>query len=190
MRVVHGFLAFACLALACAGSQPLVTPSGVDLTTAPVVYTLVNLHPDDERARLYAVNYQQPGLIPVCSEVKILGLKSNQMRFQVVKSGKEYSYINHKEAAGEPFNAHLLRFFGPECDRKGIDRLNAADKAGVKAGTVSAGMTKQGVIFAVGYPPKNRTPDLTSNEWTYWKSRFDTFLVTFDDKGKVDGVKN
>lgn len=189
MRVVHGLLAFASLALACA-SQPLVTTSGVDLISAPAVYTLVNLHPDDERSRLYAVNYQQPGLIPVCSEVKIEGFKRNQMRFKVVKTGRAYTYINHKAAAGEPFNAHLLHFFGPECDRKGLDRLNAADKAGVQAGTITKGMTRQGVIFAAGYPPKNRTPDLNATEWTFWKSRFDTFLVTFDDKGRVENVKN
>ncbi len=189
MRVVHGFLAFACLALACAGSQPLTSSSGVDLINAPVVYTLVNLHPDDERGFLYAVNYQQPGLIPVCSEVKLVALKRNKLLFQVVKTGRQYTYFNHK-AAAEPFDAHLLRFFGPECDRKGLERLNAADKAGVQAGTVSKGMTRQGVIFAMGYPPKIRTPDLNGSEWTFWKSRFDTFQVTFDEKGRVDNVKN
>ena len=189
MRVVHGFLAFACLALACAGTQPLVSSSGVDLINAPVVYTLVNLHPDEQRRFLYAVNYQQPGLIPVCSEVKLLGLKRNRLRFQVVKTGNEYTYINHK-AAGEPFDAHLLRFFGPECDRKGLDRLNATDKAGVQSGKVNKGMTKQGVIFAMGYPPKIRTPDLNGTEWTYWTSRYDTMQVIFDEKGRVDSIKN
>ena len=189
MRVVHGLLASACLALACASTQPLVSTSGVDLINTPGVYTLVNLHPDEERSLLYAVNYQQPGLIPVCSEVKLLALKRNRLSFQVVKTGRQYTYVNHK-AAAEPFNDHLLRFFGPECDRKGIERLNAADKAGVQAGSVNKGMTRQAVIFAIGYPPKIRTPDLNGKEWTYWRSRYDTMLVTFDDKGRVADVKN
>jgi hypothetical protein len=51
-------------------------------------------------------------------------------------------------------------------------------------------MTRQGVIFAMGYPPKIRTPDLNAKEWTFWKSRFDTFQVTFDDKGRVEDIRN
>ncbi len=189
MRVVHGFLAFACLALGCASSQPLVSSTGVDLLSAPVVYTLVNLHPDEERSFLYAVNYQQPGLIPVCSEVKLVALKRNKLLFQVAKTGRQYTYFYHK-AAVEPFTEHLARFFGTECDRKGLERLNSVDKAGVQAGAPSKGMTRQGVIFAMGYPPKIRTPDLNAKEWTFWKSRFDTFLVTFDDKGRVEDIRN
>jgi hypothetical protein len=121
--------------------------------------------------------------------VKLLGLKRNRLRFQVVKTGREYTYAYHK-AAVEPFNQHLALVFGPECDRKGIERLNATDKAGVQSGAAAKGMTKQGVIFAMGYPPKLRTPDLKANEWIYWRNRFNTFQVTFDDKGRVSEIKD
>jgi hypothetical protein len=191
MRWMHAsFVLATLLALGCASTQPLVTSSGVDLITAPVVYTLVNLHPDDQRGRLYAVNYQQAGLIPVCSEVKIVALKGNKMRFQLVKTGREYTYLHHKVAAAEPFNSHLLRFFGTECDRKGLERLGPGDRAGVQAGKADKGMTKQGVIFAMGYPPRHETPDLNGNVWKYWRGKFDTMLVTFDEKGRVESVKN
>jgi hypothetical protein len=191
MRLLRASSVLATLVmLACTGSEPLVTSSGVDLLASPVVYTLVNLHPDEQRSRLYAVNYQQAGLIPVCSEVKIVALKGNQMRFQVVKTGREYAYLHHKKAAAEPFNAHLLRFFGTECDRKGLERLAAGDRAGVQAGKVEKGMSRQGVIFAMGYPPRHETPDLNGKVWKYWRSKFDTMLVTFDDKGRVESITN
>jgi len=191
MRFLRASLLLASVALGCAGSQPLVSSSGIDLLSAPQVYTLVNLHPDEERGRLYVVNYQQAGLIPVCSPVKLLSLKGNKMQFQVISSGKTYTYFDHKKAAaGEPFNQHLLRFFGTECDRKALDKLTAADKQGVKTGVASKGMTKQGVIFALGYPPRSETPNLNGNAWKFWRSRFDTMLVTFDEKGRVEAVKD
>jgi len=46
-------------ALACA-NQPDSATSGLDSGRG---YTLVNLHPDNERSRLYAVNLQQPGRV-------------------------------------------------------------------------------------------------------------------------------
>src|SRR5690606_8177288 len=70
----------ACFWTANAAGQ-LVDSAGVDLLEAPVVYTLTNLHPDEARARLYAVNYQQPGLIPRCAEVRISRLRRNRMTF-------------------------------------------------------------------------------------------------------------
>ena len=36
------------------------------------VVTLTNLHPDEPRSRLFSINYQQAGLIPVCSAVTLL----------------------------------------------------------------------------------------------------------------------
>ena len=39
----------------------LIDEHGVDLLEAETAYTLTNLHPDEQRARLYAVNFQQPG---------------------------------------------------------------------------------------------------------------------------------
>jgi hypothetical protein len=46
----------------------------------------------------------------------------------------------------------------------------------------------QGVIFALGYPPRHVNPDLDAVTWTYWKSRFHRMIVTFDASGVVTGV--
>jgi len=40
-------------------------------------------------------------------------------------------------------------------------------------------MSKEAVIAAYGYPPKHRTPALTSNAWTYWDARYERRIVTF-----------
>src|SRR5262245_36332343 len=41
------------------------------LSGATQVYTLTNLHPDEGRVTLYTGNFQQPGLIPICSKVTL-----------------------------------------------------------------------------------------------------------------------
>ena len=172
------------------GQAQLIDEHGVDLLEAETAYTLTNLHPDEQRARLYAVNFQQPGLIPRCTEVRFTRLRRSAMRFEVPSRGdKEYEYLNHS-AAAEPFPDHLRRFFGSECDPGAIESLSEIDREGIADGRPRVGMTRQGIIYALGYPPRHVNPSLDSGDWTYWSSRFDRFIVYFDSEGIVTGIRD
>jgi len=163
------------------------SPSDSDFAktlAAPGVYTLVNLHPDEVRRKLYAVNYQQGGLIPLCSEVQITSWSPKRMTFRVLKTGREYYYDYHK-AAVVPFEDHLSRYFGRSCDASRVENLSEIDRKGIRTGRVLKGMSKQGAILAIGYPPPHQTPTLDLPEWRYWTSRFDTFIVVFDENDTV-----
>jgi hypothetical protein len=180
----------ALVGISCAsGPSSVVDQSGIDLMQAPRVYTLVNLHPDEVRARLYTVNYQQGGLIRRCSRVELVEIDGRSLYFRVSKTGKEYRYYYHKSAL-EPFDQHLLKYFGSSCDPDDVRSLSDTDQAGIRKGVASAGMTKQGVIYAIGYPPPHVTPDLDATDWTYWKNRFDRMIVGFDDEGRVVEVRD
>ena len=152
-------------------------------------YTLVNLHPDEGRSRLYAVNYQQAGLIPVCTQVQYVSLDRKKFVFRVAGSGREYTYINHK-AAGEPFENHLGRFFGPNCPKSEVDALKGVDMEGVRMGRPLVGMSRRAVVLALGWPPRHVNPMYESPTWKYWRSRFDTFNVLFGVDGRVLNVQN
>ena len=82
------------------------------LSGAPHVYTLTNLHPDEERVTLYSGNFQQPGLIPICSEVVLTWAQPDFLMFKVVKTGVEYGYYEHK-VADEPLLENAAHYFGP-----------------------------------------------------------------------------
>lgn len=69
-----------------------------------------------------------------------------------------------------------------------LEGLSPLDLEGVKSGKAMVGMTKDGVLTALGYPARHRTPSLQSNKWTYWKNRFTTLVVVFDDKGIVTEI--
>ena len=158
---------------------PLVGASGV--------YTLVNLHPDEQRHRLYSVNYQQSGLIPLCSKVTIESVDKRKMTFRLV-DGHEYEYIFHNSLR-EPIAKHLDKRFGKKCETASVEKMSEVDRKGIRAGTVLPGMTKRGVTLAIGYPPEHATPSLDSDIWTYWKNRFGKMKVTFAN-GKVSEISD
>lgn len=66
--------------------------------------------------------------------------------------------------------------------------LSDVDREGIQAGKAMVGMTRQGVMIALGYPAKHYTPSLKQNRWFYWKGRRNKYAVEFDDSGKVVSI--
>ncbi|MGF1807336.1 hypothetical protein L4C31_19035, partial [Aliivibrio sifiae] len=137
------------------------------------------MHPDATRLKLYSVNYQQDGLIPLCTKVDIINVQNKRLTFKV--EGTKEQYILDKHRSSPDFAKYLGHYFGTECNTSKIKKLSALDQTGIKEGIAKKGMTKEGVEYAIGFPPEHKTPDLNSNEWLYWKNRFNTFKVEFKD---------
>lgn len=173
--------------LACAGSAP---PHAFDaLLGSPGVVTLANLHPDEQRSRLFAANYQQGGLIPVCSEVALLDRNGKRLVFSVKATGRQYEYYYHEKAAAEPFPEHLMRYFGTGCPRDELAKLPAIDRQGIEQGKALVGMSKRAVTLAMGYPPPHVTASLDADRWIYWTNRMNRIAVLFQD-GRVSAIQN
>src|SRR5690606_32617784 len=103
---------------------------------------------------------------------------------------REYQYVYHK-AAGEPFEQHLLRFFGRRCPDAEIRRLGPLDRQGIREGRAMVGMTRCGVEIALGPPPRHVTPDPASaSSWLYWRNRFNKFRIDFDESGRVSRIQD
>lgn len=171
---------------ACGGAPVISDSQGTDLMAVGQAVTLVNLRPDPVRKRLSAVNYQQAGLIPRCTPVQLLEADDETLRFKDLRTDVEYSYVWYS-AAAESFGAHLSRVFGRACDPEALRNLSAVDQAGIRAAKADVGMSKAAVLLAIGYPPQHRTPSLEDNLWTYWKNRFDRFVLEFQN-GRVTRV--
>ncbi|MCG9658779.1 hypothetical protein [Vibrio mediterranei] len=150
------------------------------------VYTLVNLHPDGTRAKLYSLNYQQGGFIPRCTEVDVLSATTKLMEFTVKDTGQTYRYYWHKRTPD--FTQNIQKYFGTTCAPLS-STLSDIDKQGISDGEAEIGMTKAAVIQAMGYPPVFRTPKpMASRTWVYWTNRWNTMTVKFDAAGKVSHV--
>jgi hypothetical protein len=160
----------------CASTPKLLLDDGqTSLMQADKVFTQTNLHPDPVRKILYSINYQQAGFIPRCSEVELSAVSGKKLVFK--KDGTTYQYVFHR--ASGSFEDNIKKYFSDSCDNSELAKLNAMDKKGIKAGKVFKGMSKEGVILAIGYPPVHVTPTLEGNSWQYWKNRFNTFKVEF-----------
>ncbi len=154
------------------------------------VYNTVNLHSYDGRQVLTTINYQLPRLIPRCTKVKFNMIERDTAVFTVVDTGEQYEYNLHRHTR-ETLREHLKNVFKPSCQKaENISGLNETDLKGIRAGDVRIGMTKKGVIHAIGYPPDHRTPSTDADEWLYWKHQFDRFRVHFDDEGTVVRIEN
>lgn len=174
------------LFLAGCASVNLVDSSGQDLMKSQNVVLKTNLHPDPVRHRLYTVNYQQPGLIPMCTEVELVELSDKRLVFKVKSTGVQYTLDRHRSTAD--LAAYLHDYFGTSCNKEKLNNLSDIDKEGIKKGKALKGMSKEAVILALGFPPKHKTPNLETNQWRYWLNRWKTMVVEFDDSGKVSAI--
>jgi len=153
------------------------------------LYTLVNLHPDEAHARMYSVNYQREGLIKYCTPVTITQVSSKAAVIRDDSTGKTYQYIFHMKSMRTSQQEHLNRIFSTACDPSLIEQLSEEDQKGIDIGNVSVGMTKDGVLIAIGYPPEHETPSLENDRWKYWTNRMATFVVVFQDGVVVDIIR-
>lgn len=171
-----------------AKSKEVLDANGVDMLTAEKVYTLVNLHPDEQNSRLYTVNYQLPSLLPRCTEIKVNKLSRKKFIFEVPSRGKTYTYIYHK-AAVDKLDENIKLYFGTTCDKNVVSRMSKKDQDGIKMGRPLLGMTREGILLAMGRPPKHVNPVLDVSEWMYWRNKFARTAITFNDKGIVTGIR-
>lgn len=88
---------------------------------------------------------------------------------------------------GMSLDEYLAQLTSPQT--VSLDRFSKTDRAGIKAGKAQVGMSKQGVLTALGIPPRHKTPSLDENSWTYWKDKYRTLVVEFDGTGTVRSIR-
>jgi hypothetical protein len=67
--------------------------------------------------------------------------------------------------------------------------LSGTDRKGITEGKALNGMSKTGVMVALGYPAPFATPSLDSDTWQYWRNKFVKFAVNFKNDAVVSTGK-
>jgi hypothetical protein len=106
--------------------------------------------------------------------------------FQIVDQNFSVVFEFDEKRMGMDFDQYMALITSPQ--PVSLDGLNEIDRKGVTDGKAYVGMTKQGVMTALGYPAVHKTPSLDNNTWTYWKNRFRTLGVVFDQSGTVSQI--
>ncbi|WP_299082012.1 hypothetical protein [uncultured Paraglaciecola sp.] len=170
-------------------SSTVGSQDGSGFQEGGTMVALVNLHPDQKRRVLYALNYQLPYLLPMCSSIKIEDIDDDEIEFTYQGVTFTYVWDKHTRKAGQSLEANFKQYFGSSCEQQKANNLSALDQQGIKAGKPKLGMSKEGILFAMGRPPIHATLSLDSNTWTYWSNKWNRQLISFDDKGKVTKIR-
>lgn len=157
-----------------------------------VRYTKYNIHSqtkDGKKHKASYANYTRPGaghvIIPAGSEITVTKKKRKAFYF-TFDGGKKVVFEFHQPRMGMKVSEYVDIITSPEpTSLKGLSKL---DRKGVAEGNALVGMTRNGVMAALGYPATHRTPALDSTTWVYWTNRFGTVAIDFGSDGKVVSV--
>ncbi len=177
-------------------SFSLITGSDA-LAGETVVYTKYNIHVQDQvdrrgnhRYQASYANYTDPGtghlIIPAGSPIVIEKKNRKQFLFLSQKNNIEVEFEFHEPRMGMSVDQYIDLITSPS--PVSLSKLSKQDRHGVEEGKASIGMTKEGVLAALGYPAAHRTPSLDADEWVYWTNRFKSIAVDFEN-GKVRQVR-
>lgn len=147
------------------------------------LYTQVNMW--EEKGKILATNYQRGRLIPVNSQIAILGYSSKSIEFSINNENLKLEYVNVEKFTKLTTDQLAAKLFSKS--KVNLSKFSKKSLRAIEFGNVENGMTKAEVLISRGTPPAHVTPSTQSNLWKYWQNRFVTRNVEFRD-GKVSGL--
>ncbi|MBN1864187.1 MAG: hypothetical protein JW808_04740 [Victivallales bacterium] len=126
-----------------------------------------------------SLNYQRGKMIPVGTEIKLLGADSSKIQFQVLSTGNSYTIEYHEKWAMKPVEEFLKEFVTTKDRSEQTEGISPEVRKNILNGIVEKGMTRNEVEMAFGPPSPHRTPSKDLSTWIYWDSRFVTKRVIF-----------
>ncbi len=139
--------------------------------------------------KILATNYHTGSMIAPGTKVTIDEVAENRIVFKD-DAGTQYRIVIELKHNNVPGPKLAERLFGADDPMAGqFKKFTKDEQDNIKAGYVVKGMSKEAVLMAYGYPPTIRTPSIDGNIWTYWKNRWVTQIIRFDEKGKVSDIQ-
>ncbi len=144
------------------------------------VYTQVSMW--EEKGHVNAINYSVGRKIPANTEVKIISMSSKNIVFEdsrhpgvkiSLDNSEKHTQMNTVQLAAQYFDASKVN----------VSKFSKAEQAFIIefAGFYKKGISKEAMIVARGYPPKHETPDLKYDQWRYWRNRWVSKNVNFEN---------
>ncbi len=144
------------------------------------VYTQVTMW--EEKGKISSINYSIGRKIPANTEVKILSMTSKEIVFEeAAYPGIKISLINVEKYSQMGTADLAARYFGAA--KVDLSRFTKDEQAFIKNfdGFYKAGISKEALIVARGYPSPHATPTLKYDTWKYWRNKWVTKNVGFEN---------
>lgn len=182
-----GLLIALVMLLATAGCAKQLKPSelvpGIEI--GDTYYTQFSLF--QEKNEFRTTNYRHGFLIPINTPATLLSINTKVAVVKLETTGQQLTIENVPKHTNEDIQQAFKKILGPR--KVDLSRFTKDEQKNILNGEVKKGMSRNAVLAAIGYPPQHATPSLSSDEWMYWATRYDRFIVRF--KGdRVAEVKN
>lgn len=132
-------------------------------------------------------NYRRGAFIPVNTKVRLAEITNKIIKVKLEPGGQELEVRNVIKHTNDDTIQAFEKLFGK--NKVNLSGFTKLERENIKNGTVAKGMRKKAVLVAIGYPPQIETMSLDSDQWTYWSSRWNKFIVHFKN-GKVDKIQD
>lgn len=172
--------------VALAGCEAMPTHSGSTAAAAPAQpsgYTCCNLHYENDW--ISDANWSSMPMIPAGASIKVIDY--GRYRINVEIDGRKMR-LGLDYGRQQPLDAWARKIVVSEDPRRRIAAWPSAVRDAVRAGKVAIGMSKEQVLVSLGYPPLHQTPSLDAPQWKYWHTSLGSFLVVWDNAGRVGDV--
>jgi len=183
LKVIMLSLLFSLTACQMVESKPEQLPAGVQLGES--YYTQMTMM--YEKGVYRTTNYRRGTLLAVNTPVELLEIGPNTIKVKLTQANTELLVKSVTKHTGDDVYEAFAKLFAKQ--EVNLSRFNRLERDNIKKGTVAKGMSRAAVKVAIGYPPITRTPSLDSNAWAYWSSRFNTFIVHFEND-KVSRIQD
>ncbi len=141
-----------------------------------------------DRGKHITTNYHMGTVIPVNTKAKIMDLGRKKMTIELPDLGNTEIKIEnvekHTKKSMEEIKDRMLGKTPVD-----LKKFSKETQEAIKNGQIRLGMTKEEVLLAYGYPPAHATPSTDSNQWTYWKNRFNRVVLDFQGN-KLKGIRD
>lgn len=148
------------------------------------IYTQCNLWYDANN-KISSLHFQSGTMIPFGTEVEIVNAYGTKIKFKTA-SGGVYTLMFHPEWLMIPMPDYARQVFTLKnrdqlCEGMSEDQIRAA-----ASGQITKGMSRREVLLARGFPPASRTPSISNSTWVYWKDRYTTIRVVFQNDKVIE----
>jgi hypothetical protein len=157
--------------------------SGDDREPKLAGFTCCNLHYEGDW--ISDANWSSLPMIPAGQPAKITDY--GRYRIYVEIDGKSMR-LGQDYGRSEPLGQFARKIIVAQDPKAKIATWPAGVREAVKLSKITLGMTKEQVIVSLGYPAIHQTPSLDYPQWKYWLTRAGSFIVLWDDQGRVREV--
>lgn len=163
------------------GATTGATPSAPAPAPVTARYLCCNLHSESDwftDGNFYVGRQYSMGT-PITLKDSRRGVAYFDIEGRPMRLGHEYGRQQ------ESFDQFLNKYLVTTDPKAKLAAYPPAVRTAIQQSKLMKGMTKEQVLMSIGYPPTHGTASLDAPEWKYWYNRFATYLVLFDQQGRL-----